>query len=145
MSFIKEINAEIRSLKPTGRDLRNLGLVFLVALGVIGGWSWWRGAAWGGWLAGLGLAFGTWGLVWPAGLKPVYRAWMTLAVVMGYFMSRLLLSLIFFLAVTPIGLIMRLMGKDLLDMKMRDRDSYWHRRSDGPDAKYDPRRTEKMY
>lgn len=141
MGFISEIGTEIKALNPKKRDLRNLGLVFLVALGLIGAFVWWKGRPAGPWLVGLGLVFGAWGLIWPAGLKPVYKAWMSLAVVLGWFMSRLLLGVVFYLAVTPIGLIMRLVGKDVLDLKMRDRDSYWHLR----DEEYEPVRTEKMY
>jgi hypothetical protein len=66
---------------------------------------------------------------------------MSLAVVLGFFVSRFLLAVIFYLVVTPIGLIMRLSGKDLLDMKLKDRDSYWHVRT----GEYNPQRTEKMY
>lgn len=141
MSFLTEIADEVRALSPGKKDLRNLGLVFLVALAIIGGIVLWKGGPSGLYWIGAGLAFGLWGLVWPAGLKPVYRVWMTLAVILGYFMSRVLLSIIFYLVVTPIGLIMRLIGKDLLDLRMKDRDSYWHVRDDEDD----PKRTEKMY
>ena len=141
MGFISDISYEIRELKPERRDLLNLGLVFLVALGLIGAFVWWRGKPAGPWLVGLGIVFGAWGLIWPAGLKPVYKVWMSLAAILGWFMSRLLLGLVFYLAVTPIGWIMRLVGKDVLDLKMKDRASYWHLR----DEEYDPVRTEKMY
>ena len=141
MSFSSEIIEEIRALAPKRKDLRNLGLVFLVALSIIGGLLLWKERVSGPYWIGAGLLFGLWGLVWPAGLKPVYKVWMSLAVILGFFVSRILLSLIFYLVVTPIGLIMRLWGKDLLDMKLKDRDSYWHVRSE----EYDPRRTEKMY
>ena len=141
MSFLAEIREEVKALSPKKKDLRNLGLVFLVALAVIGGIVLWKGGSSGPYWIGAGVLFGLWGLVWPAGLKPVYRVWMTLAVILGYFVSRILLSVIYYLVVTPIGLIMRLIGKDLLDLKLKDRDSYWHVRDD----EYDPKRTEKMY
>ncbi len=141
MSFLTEVAEEIKDLSPGKKDLRNLGLVFLVAFIVIGGIVFWKGGSSGPYWIGAGVIFGLWGLAWPGGLKPVYKVWMTLAVILGFFMSRFLLSVVFYLAVTPIGLIMRLLGKDLLDMKLKDRDSYWHVRDD----EYDPKRTEKMY
>jgi hypothetical protein len=141
MGFLGEIIDEIKGLAPGKKDLRNLGLVFLAALSIIGGLLLWKGRGSGPYWIGAGLLFGLWGLVWPAGLKPVYKVWMSLAVVLGFFVSRLLLAIIFYLVVTPIGLIMRLLGKDLLDIKLKDRDSYWHVRS----GEYDPKRTEKMY
>lgn len=141
MPIIAEIVEELKALPQTKKDLRNMGLVFLVALGIIGGIVWYKGGASGPWLVGIGVAFGLWGIAWPNGLKPVHKAWMALAVTLGYFISRLLLTIIFYLVLTPIGLIMRALGKDLIDKKMRDRESYWHIRDD----EYDPVRTEKMY
>ena len=141
MSFLSEITEEIKALSPQKKDLRNLGLVFLVALGLIGAFLLWKGRPSGPYWIGAGVLFGLWGLAWPAGLKPVYKVWMAFAVILGYFVSRILLSAIFYLVVTPIGLVMRLLGKDLLDRKLKDRDSYWHVRDD----EYDPKRTEKMY
>jgi len=140
--FFNEIIEEIGALSPQKQDLRNLGLVFLVALGLIGGFMIWRGRPWGPYILGLGLLFGLWGLIWPTGLKWVHRGWLSLAIVMGAVVSRLVLVVLFYVTVTPIGLIMRLLGKDLLDLKMDGRASYWKLR---PDEEYDPVRTEKMY
>jgi hypothetical protein len=141
MGFLADIKAEINSLAPGRRDLRNLGLIFLVALGLIGAFLLWTHRPAGWYLLGLAAVFGLWGLTWPAGLRPVHRAWMTLAVALGFIVSRVLLSLIFYLVVTPVGLVLRLLGKDVLDMKLKDRPSYWRYR----DEAYDPKRTEKMY
>lgn len=142
MGFLKDVKEELSHLDPQRKDLRNLGIVFLVALGIIGGLAWWGGRAWGPYGVGVGLLFGVWGFVWPAGLKPIYRVWMTLALVLGWFVSRLLLSILYFLVLTPTGLMLKLFGKDLLDRKMGDRDSYWHIR---PDEEYDPQISERMY
>ncbi len=142
MSFLSDIAADIRNLSPTARDLRKLGLSFLIVLGLIGAFLTWRGRPAGLWLLGLGIFFGLWGLAWPHSLGPVYRAWMSLAVILGAFVSRILLTIIFYLVVTPIGVAARLLGKDFLDLKLRDRETYWRLRRQG---EYDPRRSEKMY
>lgn len=141
MGAIKDIAADIRAIRPTARECRKLGLVFLVALGVFGGLTVWRSGPWGWWPVGAGAGLGLLGLLWPAGMKPIYLAWMALATVLGYFMSRLLLSVIFYLVLTPIGLVRRALGKRPLDLKLGDRDSYWRVRDD----EYEPVRTEKMY
>lgn len=143
MGFFSEIGQEIAELKPGRRDLRNLGLVFCVAFCVLAGISIWKqGAAWP-WLlavAGLMLALG---LLLPAALRPLYKVWMGFAVVMGFFMSRIILTVVFYLVVTPIGLFMRLLGKDLLDRKWdRDAPTYWKQRERGA---FDRQRAEKMY
>lgn len=59
-------------------------------------------------------------------LKPLNLIWMTLAVVLGWFMSRFILSVIYYLVLTPIGLILRLSKKDLLGtQKSQTAETYW--------------------
>ena len=59
-------------------------------------------------------------------LKPVYITWMKLAFILGWINTRVLLLLIFYLIFTPIGLVVRLLGKDLLDKKFQiNKPSYW--------------------
>jgi hypothetical protein len=53
-----------------------------------------------------------WGLVAPSTLGPVYRLWTIIGRALGYVNSRILLSIMFFLLVTPIGLVMRIFGRD---------------------------------
>ena len=50
----------------------------------------------------------------PSALRPVFRIWMLLAVFMGFVMTRVILFIVFALVVTPIGIFMRLLGKDPL-------------------------------
>lgn len=142
MAFLKEIERQVRALDPDRRQLRNLGLTFLVVLGAMAAWLCYRGRPAWPWLAGLAVVSGLWGLVWPMGLRPLHKAWMGLAAVMGYCVSRVLLSALYYLVITPMGLVMRLVGKDLLDLKPDDRDSYWLQRQ--PPG-YEPRQTEKMF
>ena len=51
-------------------------------------------------------------LVWPGFLSPVYRVWMAIGYVLGWINTRIILGVVFFLLFTPMGLIMRLLGKD---------------------------------
>jgi len=70
------------------------------------------------------------GAIWPNALKYPYMAWMTLAFALGFVMSNVILTLFFFLLVTPIGLLSRLFGKDFLARKLdRHAASYWIPRS----------------
>ncbi|MFA7287482.1 MAG: SxtJ family membrane protein [Melioribacteraceae bacterium] len=79
----------------------------------------------------------------PRTLKYFYIAWMTIAAVLGFIMTRLILSLLFYIIITPIGIFLRLTGKDLLDMKWdKSKSSYWIRKSSGD---YKPENTEKQY
>lgn len=69
------------------------------------------------------------GLIYPVILKPAQKIWMTLAVILGFIMSRVILILLFYLVVTPLGLAAKLLGKDFLDEKIqKERESYWNSR-----------------
>jgi hypothetical protein len=62
----------------------------------------------------------------PILLKPVYIFWMQLAKGLGWINTRLILLIIFYLIFTPIGLVMRLLGVDLLARKIeKNRETYW--------------------
>ena len=66
------------------------------------------------------------GLTRPALLKPVQKVWMSFAVVMGWFMTRVILAVLFFLVVTPIGVIFKVLGKDIIGVKIdKEAESYW--------------------
>ena len=70
------------------------------------------------------------GITYPKVLTPVYKIWMAFAAVMGWAMTRLLLVAVFYFVVTPIGLLARLFGKDLLNIRFdRSADSYWVERA----------------
>ena len=55
--------------------------------------------------------------------------WMTFAVIFGWVMSRVILSIVFYLILTPIGLITRLFGEDFLDLNKSNTESYWNNRN----------------
>jgi hypothetical protein len=92
-----------------------LGLVLLLRHKANHPYLFWPGAAL--------IAFGA---VWPRALKYPYIAWMTMAFALGFVMSQVILTLFFFLLVTPVGLIARLFGKDFLNRKQdRQATTYW--------------------
>ena len=75
----------------------------------------------------LGIAFIGLGLGMPIILKPFYLVWMNFAVVLGWLMTRLILGLLFYVVVSPIGLISRLFGKEFLELKnILYNRSYWN-------------------
>lgn len=130
----REISEELRHLQTTPRALRRFGLVvggvfagiaaviFVLAGIALTTWVWILGLP--------GLLLILFALVHPAALKPVQWAWMGLAFVLGFVMTRVILTLVFVTLVIPIGLVLRLVGKELL---ARGSDaglaSYWERRS----------------
>ena len=120
------IRQQINDLKTDTPDLRKFGLLVGGVLCVFGlllllrqktnyPYLFWPGAVL--------IAFG---VLWPDALKYPYIAWMTMAFALGFVMSQVILTLFFFLLVTPISLFARLLGKDFLNRK-RDLQAttYW--------------------
>ena len=64
-------------------------------------------------------------LVAPRLLSPVHTVWMAAAHALGWFNTRILLGVVYFVVMTPTGIVMRLMGRDPLDRRLKDRPSYW--------------------
>jgi uncharacterized membrane protein (UPF0136 family) len=76
----------------------------------------------------------------PKLLRPVYRGWMRLGEVLAWINTRIILTLVFFLVVTPIGLVMRLFGRS--PIATAKRDSYW---TDVEPHSYGDRHVEKQF
>ena len=123
------IRNDVQQLKTGDGDLRKFGLLVggvFAALGVI---VWLRHKAYWPYLVWPGFMLVLLGAIWPRALKYVYVAWMSVAFVLGFVMSYLILTLFFILIITPIGLVARLFGKDFLSLKLyRKAGSYWIRR-----------------
>ena len=80
------------------------------------------------------------GLVYPRVLTVPRKFWMKLAEGMAYVSSRIILAIIFFLVLTPIGLVKRAMGWDPLQRRSAPGDTFWQ-----PYPDRHPRHYEKMY
>jgi len=118
---------EIKNIKGGRRELRKFGITVGIVSGVLGGLFLWCEKDYYFYFLILSGAFFLLGIVVPILLKPIHKVWMTLAILMGWFVTRVILTFLFYLVVTPIGLLGRLFGKDFLDLKS-DRsavDSYW--------------------
>ena len=67
-------------------------------------------------------------------LTPLNKIWFKFGIFLGKIISPIIMGFIFFLVVTPTGIIMRLLGKDLLNLKYSDIQSYWIEKT-GPKSK----------
>jgi hypothetical protein len=83
------------------------------------------------------------GLLFPAGLRLAYLLWMRLVFLLGWINTRMLLLIIFYLILTPIAMVLKIMRKDLLERKIeREKTSYWiERRS----VTFDPSSYERQF
>lgn len=114
-------------------ELRKFGVTVGAAFVVLGTISWWRGheipprVLWT--LGGLLLVPG---LLFPTVLGPVQRAWMAFALVLGHVNTRIILTVLYYLVMTPVGLVMRLFH-DPLDRTLADgKPSHWVKRETTP-------------
>ena len=117
---------DIKALKTGDRELKKFGLLVGFVFAALGLLAWARGKGYYPFLLVPGAALMLFGAAFPRSLKPVYIAWMSLAFVLGFIMSHLILGLLFFLVITPIGLVARMAGKDFLRLKLDPKaGSYW--------------------
>lgn len=129
---------EIKSIKSEKKDLRNFGLTIGIALVLLSGLLWWKGKDTYSIFLIISLAFILFGLILPSLLMPLQKAWMTLAVVLGWIMTRVILGVLFYIVFTAIGGISRLFGKQFLDLKIdHSMKSYWIKRERKPFDKSD--------
>ena len=137
MNIIQEIKDEIRIARrePSSRDLTVTAFVFLIVFSAIGAYSLLWSGKWSGYIwIGVGLALFLARLV-PTIFRKIYHLWIALSVILGYFVSRILLTIIFCVVVVPTGLIMRLVGKDPMDRKLDPAaESYWKKKEQETDS-----------
>lgn len=120
---------EILNIKSGRKELREFGITIGAVLLLFAGIALWRGKPSFPYLAICGIILIVSGLAFPAPLKPLQKIWMAFAVVMGFVMSRLILTVLFFGVITPISLLMKVMGKDILGERIvKTEPSYWHER-----------------
>ncbi len=107
---------------------RQFGYLFAAVFTIIAFWPLWPLRAPNPyWLGGAGAWLAV-ALICPRLLAPLYKGWMKFGHALGWINARLILGVVFFALVTPIGLIMRLFGKDPLRMRTKKSASYWIRR-----------------
>jgi len=124
MRSVTEGQTQADESKP-GSD-RSFGLVIAGATAILGALPLLRGAAPHWWLLAVAVVFAILGLAAPRLLSPLNYIWFRFGLLLHRVISPLVIGAVFFLCVTPIGLIMRLLGKDVLSLRRRaDLASYW--------------------
>ena len=124
---------EIKNIKNEESDLRKFGNTVGTVLLIIAGLLFWKEKESFQLFLAIGIVLFVAGIAIPFTLKPIYWVWMVFATILGWFMTRVILSLLFYVILTPIGLIARSFGKQFLDLKQdRSKQSYWFRRTVEP-------------
>ena len=104
---------------------KSFGIVFFVVFLVIATYPLINGDEIRLWFLFISIIFLFLGLINSKILNPFNKLWFKFGIFLGKIISPLIMGIIFFLVVTPIGLIMRLLNKDLLNLKFNKNSSYW--------------------
>ena len=121
---------EIKNIKSEKSDLRKFGITIGIILMIIAGFLFWKEKESFQTLLTIGIFLSVLGIAAPVILKPAYWIWMIFSTILGWIMTRVILSLLFYIIITPIGSISRLFGKQFIELKWdKSKDSYWNYRT----------------
>jgi hypothetical protein len=125
------------------KEVKKFGITFGILCIAVAAYSLYhKGTAWQ-WLSIGSAFFFLTGLFGYSVLRPIYIWWMKFAFALGWINTRILLGLFFYLIVTPVAMVMRLLGKDIIDKKFdRTATSYWKKREK---LAFDPARYERLF
>jgi len=123
---------DLKKIKSGKEELKSFGWLLGVIFGLIALLLVWRQKEGVVIFSAVSLFFLFFGTFAPAVLKPLQQAWMALALAIGWVMTRVILSILFFGVLTPISFLGRLMRKKFLNTSFRDsEESYWMDRDSG--------------
>jgi len=131
-------------MKATRKEVRKFAITLAAVLIALGGLNLWRGrVSVFVCLASIAILLLVLAVCMPAALRPLFFIVTKVSRAIGWFNTRLILSVIYYILFTPIGLFMRLLGKDLLQRKIDRRlKTYWVAKEGVPD---DVSRYEKQF
>ena len=113
---------------------RSFGIVFFIVFLLIAIYPLLSGESVRLWSLAIATIFFILGIINSSLLSPLNKIWFKFGLLLGRFISPLVMGLIFFLVVTPIALFMKLLKKDLLNLKFNKDNTYWIVKS-GPKSK----------
>jgi len=129
---------EIKNIKSGKKELREFGIVMSIAMNFADLLLFWKRGEVFIPLVIFSALFLFLGLFGHRLLRPIYKIWMTISLIMGRVVSALILAILFYLIFTPIGLIAKLFHKDFLDLKFGSpQGSYWLKRDESKKSFYE--------
>ena len=111
-------------------DLRKFGITIGLILLILAGYLFWKGNESFQLFLIIGTILFALGIAIPAFLKPIYWVWIIFTTIIGIFMTHMILHLLFYVILTPLGLFPRLFGRQFLELKWKhSQQSYWNMRT----------------
>ena len=111
-------------------NTRSFGILFCIVFLLIAIWPLISSNHIRYWAIILSITFLILGIVNSKLLSPLKDYWIKLGEILGKVIAPIVMSLVFFIILTPIGIILRIFGKDLLKLKKNKKSSYWLSRGD---------------
>ena len=109
---------------------RSFGIVFFIVFLLIGLWPILKGNELRIWSIAISLIFFILGILNSKILTPFNKMWFRFGIFLGNFISPIIMGIVFFLVVTPTGLIMKLFRKDLINLRKNNSSTYWIEKKD---------------
>ena len=108
---------------------KSFGLLFFVVFLILGLWPLKNGENLNFYFITASVVFLLLGLINSKLLSPLNKSWIKLGEILGIIIAPIVMALVYFVILTPVSLIVRIFGKDLLDLKfLKEKDSYWIKR-----------------
>jgi len=108
---------------------RSFGLLFFIVFIAVGLWPAIKGETVNIYLIMISIFFLIFGLINSKILSPFNKAWIKFGEILGLIIAPIIMALVYFIILTPISLIVRMFGKDLLGLKfLKKQDTYWIKR-----------------
>ena len=104
---------------------KSFGIVFFTVFLIIAIWPLLNGYEIRYWSLIISIVFLILGILNSKILTPLNKIWFKIGILLGNVISPIVMSIIFFLVVTPTSFIMKILGKDLLNLKKNNKNSYW--------------------
>ena len=104
---------------------RNFGIVFFIVFLIIAFWPLLNSNEINYWSLAISITFLILGLANSKILTPLNKIWFKFGILLGNVVGPIVMGIIFFLIATPTSIIMKLLGKDLLNLKKNNNNSYW--------------------
>ena len=104
---------------------RNFGIVFSIVFLIIALWPLLSQNEIRIWSLIISVIFLSLGIINSKLLLPLNKIWFKFGIFLGNFIAPIVMGIIYFMVVTPTGLIMKMLGKDLLNLKKNNENSYW--------------------
>ena len=104
---------------------KSFGIVFFTVFLIIAIWPLLNGYEIRYWSLIISIVFLLLGILNSKILTPLNKIWFKIGILLGNVISPIIMSIIFFLVVTPTSFIMKILGKDLLNLKKNTKNSYW--------------------